>query len=930
MPTEAAPRSEPPIRARLREVVADCLERMELNGSKAIDETCVQHPDLAAQIRRRLGHLKDLGLSTTATSPWNVPKQLGDFDLGESIGAGGMGVVYHARQRSLSRDVALKVIRPDLQWMASSQSRFRREIDAVSRLQHPSIVQIHAVGEEQGVPYFAMEYLPGCTIAAVRASNATASRRADNDIDTRLRGRSWIDTCVYVAQQVAIALDHAHRRGVLHRDIKPQNIMVTPEGRVVVMDFGLAMTEGSKKLTRTGAEIGSLLWMAPEQVRGRHEDVHETTDIYGLGATLYEMLTLRPAFGTGSDEVIRQAILNGEFPAPRTLLPSLPWDVETVCLVAMEKDPGRRYASAAALVEDLDRLLHHRSIEARRPGLQLRVRRWAERHPALTVAMALMTLLTATSIVFAFQQRSANRATQAALENLKKQSERSNRNVKRARSAIDLMLTRFADKHLKDVPQFEQIRASLLEDALTLQQGLLSEEGDDPAVRRETADAYDRLSTIQQLLGNNEEGLVSIEKAIEIREELLPLEPDNKLHRDQIGLGHHDLGNVYRSLGRWDDSERHFRRSIALCEESIRRFPADSDGFTVTLVRSLNDLAITLEELTRLEEAVALCRKAFELIEPLAQQAPQNDGRLSQVAAALQTQGPALVRLGRYDEAIASLSAAVPWREKLVALMPNYLEHRRQLGLLHYQLSYALRLHGEAENASASVDESIEVQRKILADYPTALGVQWDLAQSLHERGMVMKERAEMEEALASLRDAIRWYEPLVAGAPDRPGFSHELGWTLSDLAACLLEQGDATEAEALVQRAITLQTACIAIGPKIEAYQERLLDHFRVLRDILLARNDRAAAIALADRAGAVAFADRLRPAVALFRAATLARCEEIERATRVLEEASIAAIAGTNATAPAPGSLHANPDFDELRARPEFAELLAHWLRR
>ncbi len=938
MPTEERPR---PDRTRLREIVGDCLEQMELTGSRAIEEACQRHPDLAESIRRRLDRLRELGLSTTAAAPWTVLSRLGDFDLGAPIGSGGMGVVYHARQRSLARDVALKVIRPDQQWAASAQSRFRREIEAVSRLQHPSIVQIHAVGEDQGVAYFAMEHIPGCTLAAlidrlhgrspqelsgddfwaeVGATVAADTPRADSKIDTRLRGRSWVDTCVHVAQQLAIALDHAHRRGVLHRDVKPQNVMVTPEGRVVLMDFGLAVTAGSDKLTRSGAELGSLLYMAPEQLRGHQEAIRETTDVYGVGATLYELLTLRPAFGVGSDAAIRQNILSGEFPAPRTLLPSLPWDVETVCLVAMEKDPSRRYASAAALGEDLERLLQRHSIEARRPGTVLRVRRWIERHPALAVALTLMTVLTAASTLFAWQQRASNRATSAALDNVVRQSERAGRNVKRAQKAVDLMLTRFANTHLKNVPQFEQIRISLLEDAVALQQEMLSEEGDDPQVRREAADAYDRLSSMQQQLGRTDEALASIEKALELREALHADRPDDLLGNDQIALGHHDLANNYRALGRWENSERHFRKAIATSEASIRAHPAERQGFTVTLARSLNDQAINFNEQSRHAEAIASCRRALELIEPFARQNPKNERMANQVAAALQTQGPPLVSLGRIDEAVAALQAAVPWREQLVALLPREIEHRRQLGLLRYELSHALRLQGDAEEASGEIDASIEVQRALLADYPSALGVQWDLAQSLHERGLVMKERAESEESLASLREAIRWYEPLVAAAPDQPGYSHELGWTLSDLAASLLEQGDAETAEKLVARAVELQTACLAIGPTIEVYQECLLDHFRVQRDCFLARGDRAAALALAARAAEVAFLPKFHRAVIAFRAATLARCDEIERAKLLLQDAAAESAADSNAAAAA-------ADLDVLRNHPDLAKLLEAW---
>ncbi|MBL8843237.1 MAG: serine/threonine protein kinase [Planctomycetes bacterium] len=853
----------PDARERLREIVAACLEQVERDGPSAIDDACARHPELADAIRRRIERLRELGLFG-APAPLAIPRRLGDFDLGAVIGEGGMGVVYEARQRSLGRDVALKVIRSDLQPTANSRARFQREIEAVSRLSHPSIVPIYAVGEEQGIPYFAMERIDGATVAEVlarlrgrpaderrgddfwaAARAAPADRRdggrqrsGDSTVDGRLRGRSWSDTCLFVVQQAALALDHAHRRGVLHRDMKPHNVMVTPEGRVVVMDFGLAAAEGSAELTRSGAELGSLRFMAPEQLRGQRDAVHETTDVYGLGVTLYELLTLAPAFDAPDDEAIRRAIAAGDFPPPRARVPSLPRDVETACLVAMERDPRRRYASAAAFAEDLERLQQRQPIAARRMGPALRARRWCERHPALATALLLMTVLTAASTWFAFEQSAANTATNAALgvanaqtEHARRQSDRAERNVERAQRAIELMLTRFADQHLRRLPQVEQIRTALLADAVALQEAVLAEESDDPAVRRATASAWDRLGRIQQELGRAEEASRSLEKALALREEFIADRPDDLLANDEVALGWHDLGNMARALGRFDASERHFRHAIALTEASLARHPDKERGFGLTLGRSLNDLSITLDEQGRHAEALASCGRALELLAPLVEANPGHRNLMDQLGMALQRHAAPLLALERPEEAAARLEEALPWRRKVVALDPADRDARQQLGLLLFGLAHARRIGGDAESAGEPLEEALTVQRALLAEEPTSAWMRWDVAQSLHEQGLIADDRAELEAAVEAFRASIALYEPLIAEDPKQPGYAHEGAACLADLARRLVHTGDATGAVAAALRALELDLATLERVPDHARYRQQWRDDLALAR---------------------------------------------------------------------------------------------------
>jgi WD40 repeat protein/serine/threonine protein kinase len=399
------------------ELVARCIERFESSGAAGVDAFCRDHPDHASALRRRVDYLRRMGLveDATAAAPAAdaLPRMLGGYKLVRKLGEGGMGVVYLAEQESPRRSVALKLIRPEQLVFEGARERFRREVDAVARLQHPAVVPIYAVGEDGGIPWFAMERIVGTTLGdVVHHLQGTAPRTLDGPALARAiaactpaepddAGESerayvfdgtWSDAVFRLVRQIADALDHAHRRGVLHRDLKPSNVMVTKSGRALLVDFGLATTKGTSKLTRTGAVLGSLPYLAPEQV-GSGVALDARTDVYGLGVTLFELLTLQLPFTSPSAEATIRWIESGPRPALRALNPAVTADAETVCQKAMERDPAHRYATVADFARDLDNVLQRRPIDARRASALRLVREWTRRHPARSVALALGSLV---------------------------------------------------------------------------------------------------------------------------------------------------------------------------------------------------------------------------------------------------------------------------------------------------------------------------------------------------------------------------------------------------------------------------------------------------------------------------------------------------------------------------------------------------------
>lgn len=296
--------------------------------------------------------------------------------LGE-LGRGAMGVVYKARQVNLKRVVALKMILAGGQAGSEMVARFRAEAESVAKLQHPHIVQIHEIGEHEGRPYFSLEFLEGGSLDRKLSGNPQPPKSAAELVET-----------------IARAMQAAHERGIVHRDLKPGNVLLSVEGMPKITDFGLAkQLDVDSGQTQSGAILGTPSYMAPEQASGRSRDIGPASDIYALGAILYEMLTGRAPFKGASVLDTLEQVRSQEPVSPRQLQPQLPRDLDTICLKCLEKTPGKRYSSAAALADDLVRFMNKEPIQARPITAVERVRKWARRRPALAAAYILAMLV---------------------------------------------------------------------------------------------------------------------------------------------------------------------------------------------------------------------------------------------------------------------------------------------------------------------------------------------------------------------------------------------------------------------------------------------------------------------------------------------------------------------------------------------------------
>jgi tetratricopeptide (TPR) repeat protein len=467
-----------------------------------------------------------------------APHRLGDFEIGREIGRGGMGVVYEARQVSLNRQVALKVLSGGLGLTPKAVQRFRREAEAAAKLHHTNIVPVYATGEENGTHFYAMELIDGPSLDRVirqlrQAPSRTPEAGPDSAEGLAATGpyvetfslsseeaaalsssglssdSSYFDTVARMVAEVADGLDYAHRQGVIHRDIKPSNLLLAPSGRLSINDFGLARILEQPGMTLTGEFVGTPRYMSPEQITAGRAPLDHRTDIYSLGATLYELLTWQPPFAGEQREQLLGQILHKEPSPPRRVNKRVPVDLETICLKCLEKDPDRRYQTAANLADDLRRHVNRFAIAARRVGLVGRLIKWVRRRPAIATSLACVALALGVATFFAIQ---AYRAEQQ-------------RRVEQARAQEDLQSVH-------------------LENAVAAAMG-----GDldkaEKAIRE--AEAYGA-STGQVLMlrGQVAFGRGDWERALADMQEAVKLDPDSAAARGMLAMAYLGFGDFHR------------------------------------------------------------------------------------------------------------------------------------------------------------------------------------------------------------------------------------------------------------------------------------------------------------------------------------------------------------------------------------------------
>ena len=563
--------------------------------------------DSASQARERDVTIPG-GAAGTATKRYKL------IDL---HGAGGLGRVWRAYDRELDRDVALKEVRPARARDPRVRARFLREARLTGRLEHPNIVPVHELrGRSETEPlYYIMRLVMGRTLAE---SAQVYHAQRDAGRAGSVEFRSLLGALVSVGNAIAFA----HARGVIHRDLKGPNVVLGDFGEVLVLDWGLACdttrhdeAAGPEKSlagivslestsdTAPGEVFGTPSYMAPEQANGQLEKIGQRTDVYGLGAILFEILTGRPPYvGSGAEDVLAQ-VRRGAPSRPREIAPKTPRALEAVCLKAIARAPSERYESASAFAADLERWLADEPVSAWREPLFVRLGRWVRRHK--TLAASVVALLVTATVALAMGYALVSR-----------EKDRADRRSRQARRAVDEMYTQVAERWLADQPRMQPLQREFLEKARRFYEEFARERSSDPDVRRGVGLAQRRVGDIQSKLGRHVEAVEAYRSAISMQQSLVDSAPSNLDYRAELAESHTNLGFQLVTLSRPDDAEAAYRRAIEIQEKLVGT--QEISAVQSSLALSWGNLGELYRSVGRVPDAEQAFEKSLKLNRALA------------------------------------------------------------------------------------------------------------------------------------------------------------------------------------------------------------------------------------------------------------------------------------------------------------------------
>jgi serine/threonine-protein kinase len=794
-----------------------------------------------------------------AQAPGPEGRSFGDYEVLEEIARGGMGVVYRARQVSLNRLVALKVIRSGRLAHGAEVQRFRLEAEAAARLDHPNIVPIYDVGEQDGVPYFTMKLVEGGNLAQRIADFRLPMFGSATGTDGSRK--KWTRTEIanrksQIANLLAIlarAVDYAHQRGLLHRDLKPANILIDGQGLPHVTDFGLAKwvtlqawraesdpaghgdARPVHSLTESGIAVGTPNYMAPEQAAGPKKALTTAADVYSLGAILYELLTGRPPFQADTPLETLVAVLEREPARPRSLCPAVDADLETVCLKCLEKDPARRYPSARELAEDLERILAREPIQARPVGSLERLGRWCRRNAALALAggVAVLALVAVAvgSLAFALREADHNRQLrdeQANTQRAKHETEKALRQARRrlaeanaqralaerwfrqAHRAVGEFCIQLGERQLSRYPGLQPVRRAILQAGVNYYKEFLRQKGGDPRLRKDMADTLFRLAFITAVIGTPGDALRTYEQALDLYEQILRADPASADAREGAARTSINLGILQRGFGRLEAALASYRRARDYYARLSRAHPGVLP-YQSGLVASYVNLTVLYRTTGRLAEARAAIRNGLTLAEELARRNPGTARLQRDLTACLFNQGGLYDATNRGADALACYRRARAIQEQWVQAHPGDVEWARDLAVSCQTIGNRLCAAGKTPDGLRSLEEAGRLLDGLHRANPRVPQYARLLADVAGEVGQVHERFRRNDAARERYRQACSLREELARRYPGELAYRTGLGSAYTALAGVEEKRGRPAEALRLFQKALPLLAGAVA-----------------------------------------------------------------------------------------------------------------------
>ncbi len=846
---------------RIACILDEYLAALERGQPVTPEALLAAHPGDATRLQ---AYLSGLQLFHAAAAPANgglaidrprAGRTIGDYDLLREIGRGGMGVVYDALQRSLRRRVALKVLPVTSSQDPRHIARFKNEAQAAAQAQHPNIVPVFGVGEAEGVHYYAMQLIEGESLAGyVRRGSSAPDQPAPStllnntqtawgpatqpflipagsagasdpwtsrtDVSSVLKTESHVEWTARLGVQAARGLHAAHEFGVIHRDVKPSNLLVDRTGKLWITDFGLARMREAEALTHTGDILGTMRYMSPEQALGRTTLVDHRTDVYSLGVTLYELATfVHPAEGAGDVQFFFERTRQSYRPL-RHWNRHVPIDFETIVLKAMGEFPQDRYATAAELADDLERFLRGEPIQACRPSVATRAAKWARRHRAAVTAVAGVACLAFVGLAVGVVMITAEKANVVA------ESERREDALRVTREALD-EFTMLYGEQLAGINGAEGVRRQAYERGIKYYEQVAQQSADDPLLAADYGMALGKLGALKAKMGDDEHALKLLQDAQRKYEQLAADDPDNFDYARRLALSYNNVGLQLGKMGQSDRALELLRKAAEL-QAQLTFTEGETPELKSDVAVTQSNLGVVLGSRGDRAGAAEHFAEAIELQLEALRSSPEDPLTMRDLAAGLSNLGAQQQQRGNLTAAADSFRKAMALRERLLATAPLNQSYQAEMARALNNYGYTLSLEKDWRAAEKHYLDAIEFQEQLVAASPKSLQHLRDLAVSYNNLGRVQIQLPDGRPAAErSFNEALDRQLKVLESEPNDVATLSHLGGVYNNLAMLQDADGWPADAEASFKLAIERQRQALDLAGEHQFIRQMLSKHY-------------------------------------------------------------------------------------------------------